>query len=227
MMADREVPTSLQSWPPTRREISPALASLGLDRQMSRQWKWCKARGREAETEILRGLLEKYVDALMLFVLEGKDGDELVTPPRQTIPITNLNMVTQLCKQIDIALVDRDELTDAATLEAIFIYAATWSCGAAILENIVVQDRTRFDKLLKSLSGLNSSDGQSVPLSNVPQKSLFDYYLDIDAAMDSSPEVSRSYEELDPKTIYKRRKKRREDDKNLASASDCRVLLQC
>ena len=143
-------------------------------------WKWCKARGREAETEILRGLLEKYVDALMLFVLEGKDGDELVTPPRQTIPITNLNMVTQLCKQIDIALVDRDELTDAATLEAIFIYAATWSCGAAILENIVVQDRTRFDKFLKSLSGLNSSDGQSVPLSNVPQKSLFDYYLDID-----------------------------------------------
>ena len=123
--------------------------------------------------------MEKYVDALVLFVLEGKDGDELVTPPRQTIPITNLNMVTQLCKQIDIALVDRDELTDAATLEAIFIYAATWSCGAAILENIVVH-RTRFDKFLKSLSGLNSSDGQSVPLSNVPQKSLFDYYLDID-----------------------------------------------
>ena len=91
--AHPEVPTSLQSWPPTRREISPALASLGLDRQMSRQWKWCKARGREAETEILRGLLEKYVDALVLFVLEGKDGDELVTPPRQTIPITNLKSV--------------------------------------------------------------------------------------------------------------------------------------
>ena len=42
--------------------------------------------------------------------------------------------------------------------------------------------------------------------------------------MDSSPEVSRSYEELDPKTIYKRRKKRREDEKH-APASDNYILL--
>ena len=46
-----------------------------------------------------------------------------------------------------------------------------------------------------------------------------DYYLDTDAAMDSSPELSLSYAEVDPKTIYKRRQRRRRKDQSAVVSS--------
>jgi len=44
----------------------------------------------------LCSLFEKYAEPAVEWVLEGVDGDELVKRPKQSVPRTNLNMITQV-----------------------------------------------------------------------------------------------------------------------------------
>ena len=102
-------------------------------------YRWLKIRGREDESAMLRDLMDKYVKILVEFISDGLYDNELVTKPRQAVPQTSLNLVTQLCNQIDCAIAGQDETTDAQFLEAVFIFAIVWSFGATIVENVAVQ----------------------------------------------------------------------------------------
>ena len=44
----------------------------------------------------LHSLFEKYADPGVEWVLEGVDGESLVKRPKQSVPRTNLNMITQV-----------------------------------------------------------------------------------------------------------------------------------
>ena len=143
-------------------------------------YRWLKLRGREDESAMLRDLMDKYVKPLVDFIQDGIYDNELVVKPRQAVPQTSLNLVTQLCNQIDCALSGQDETTDSQFLEAIFIFAVVWSFGAIIVENVVVQDRTRFDKILKELAGISTGSGATVPINQLPSAPIYEYYLDLE-----------------------------------------------
>lgn len=48
----------------------------------------------------------------MDYVLEGIDAGELVQKLKLTIPVTNLNLITQLCHLLDTLLLDSGHYTD-------------------------------------------------------------------------------------------------------------------
>ena len=59
-------------------------------------WTWLNGRTKTVEQDILRGLFDKYAVPAVDWVLEGVDGEELVRRPKQSVPMTNLNMITQV-----------------------------------------------------------------------------------------------------------------------------------
>lgn len=62
--------------------------------------------GSADEAESLRDFMEKYVQKCIEFVLEGVTDDTITKPLQQTIPLTNLNMATQLCTLLEVILGD-------------------------------------------------------------------------------------------------------------------------
>ena len=64
-------------------------------------WTWLTSRVDEEERDVLKGLFDKYADCCIDWILEGVDGEELVKRPRQTIPITNLQMIKQLSSMLE------------------------------------------------------------------------------------------------------------------------------
>lgn len=57
-----------------------------------------------------------------------------VRKPKQTIPVTNLNMITQLCNLLDVTIEDHPRMGDPQILEALFIFCVVWSLGACIVQ---------------------------------------------------------------------------------------------
>ncbi|GMH41526.1 hypothetical protein BSKO_09436 [Bryopsis sp. KO-2023] len=150
--------------------------NLGYDPYI---FSWLNKRQNEQERENLKLLFEKYVGACIDWCLEGVDGDELVKKPRQIIPATNLNMVTQLTNFLDIFLAEHAEATkDTQILEALFLYCIVWSVGALLIEKPGIEDRHRFDLFLKNLCGFGLVDGERVSASQLPSRSLFEYKFD-------------------------------------------------
>ncbi len=78
-------------------------------------WRWLNARAasKPEQAEPLRQLFEKYVIPCVEWVTEGADGMELVKKPKQSVPHTALNMVTQLCSLLDATLVDHPKMQDS------------------------------------------------------------------------------------------------------------------
>jgi dynein heavy chain len=66
----------------------------------------------------------------------------------------------------------------AQTLEAVFIFCLVWSLGAAVVQKGSVQDRDRFDKFVKNLTGLGQADTDTLPATQLPAKSLYEYCFD-------------------------------------------------
>lgn len=77
--------------------------NLGLD-------DWCTWKCRPDEKELLREFFAKYAKTCIDFVLEGLEDDVITKPLMQTIPLTNLNMATQLCKMLQVILTDELEI---------------------------------------------------------------------------------------------------------------------
>eukprot|EP00959_Pyramimonas_sp_CCMP1952_P468589 9493489-Pyramimonas_sp.AAC.1 len=67
--------------------------------------------------------MEKYVQATVEFVLEGIEDDQITKKLKQTVPYTNLNMVTQLCYLLEALLKEEKNITDTAVLEAVFVFS--------------------------------------------------------------------------------------------------------
>ncbi|KAJ7569126.1 hypothetical protein O6H91_01G062100 [Diphasiastrum complanatum] len=142
-------------------------------------WKWCNSRTSSEEAGNLRDLMEKYVKKSIEFVLEGIEDDEITVPLQQTIPLTSLNMVCQLCTLLDSILKDDKLVTTPQSLEAVFIFCIIWSIGAGIVQSSVVQNRDRFDKFIKGIALIGTSSGDPLPPNQLPVESLYEFCFDI------------------------------------------------
>lgn len=68
------------------------------------------------EADWLREMMEKYVKPCVDYILEGIVENEITSPLQQTIPLTNLNMVTQLCSLIEAILKEDVKMTTKQVL---------------------------------------------------------------------------------------------------------------
>ena len=141
--------------------------------------KWLNSRPKE-ETDFLKPLIGKYLDKCINFVLEGVDGELLVKKPKQCVPLTNLNLSSQLCTMLELLMTEERKITDASVMESLFIYCIVWSVGAALVQNSLQPDRERFDKFVKLLSGLATNESENVPATSLPAASLYEYWFNID-----------------------------------------------
>lgn len=101
-----------------------------------------------------------------------------VRKPKQTVPVTNLNMITQLCNLLDITIEDHPRMADPQVLEALFVFCVMWSIGACVVQRPDAADRDRFDQFLKRLANMSMVDGERVSATQLPAKSLFEYCFD-------------------------------------------------
>eukprot|EP00899_Mesostigma_viride_P018540 jgi/Mesvir1/26688/Mv20468-RA.1 len=143
--------------------------------------KWCNGRANQAEADVIRTLSTKYVQATLDFVLEGMEEDVISRRLKQTVPMTNLNMVTQLCTMLQAMLTDERNVSDPQAIESVFVFCLTWSLGAAVVQGGGVHDRDRFDKFVKQVSNLATTDAKFVSPSQLPYKSLYEYMFDLEA----------------------------------------------
>eukprot|EP00756_Hemistasia_phaeocysticola_P021124 Hpha_TRINITY_DN15757_c2_g7::TRINITY_DN15757_c2_g7_i2::g.37596::m.37596/K10408/DNAH; dynein heavy chain, axonemal len=142
--------------------------------------KWVASRSKE-EQDNFKELFDKYVRALKEFVLDGLDLDGGVTKaPKLAIPLTDCNMVKQLCLILQCMIRDTREPPEQRCLEGAFLFACVWSFGACIVE----EDRPRFDSILKQKSGQNlqpMDDLKPVSAGQLPdKKTLYDFCFSIE-----------------------------------------------
>ncbi|XP_019604311.2 dynein axonemal heavy chain 10 [Rhinolophus sinicus] len=118
--------------------------------------KWVNQIQNKAEQGDLQTLFEKYVpyliDMIMEGIVDGRQGEKLKT----IVPQTDLNMVTQLTKMLDVLL--EGEIEDPDLLECYFLEALYCSLGAALLDD----GRIKFDECIKRLASLPSADTEGV-----------------------------------------------------------------
>jgi dynein heavy chain, axonemal len=84
----------------------------------------------------------------------GEDG-AVEEPLALVIPISNLGLVKQLCTLLDATLTAETEYDDFDVLEGHFIFALTWSVGAAV----TAKDRPRFNTFLQGVAEITTSKG--------------------------------------------------------------------
>lgn len=66
-------------------------------------WRWLNGRAPD-HAAALAPLFEKYAAPAIAWVTEGADGEEIVKRPAQAVPLTALNLLTQLCGLLDATL---------------------------------------------------------------------------------------------------------------------------
>ena len=137
---------------------------------------------------------------------DEEEEDVIVARPKLSTPRTNLNVVHQLTSLIDSLFFEAsgslgDEgvegvkttatgeggdkggaaaiLGDSSVLESLFLTCITWSMGASMPRSTVTDERSRFDAMVKKLSGLPLSDNAVVPCSQLPASTLYDYFFDV------------------------------------------------
>ncbi|XP_076453104.1 dynein axonemal heavy chain 10-like [Babylonia areolata] len=140
--------------------------------------KWVAARSNKQEREDLNRLYEKYVPLLIDMVVEGIQDGRQGEKMKTIIPLTNLNMVTQLCMMLNALLVK--EVPEPDELEAYFLQALYWSVGAALLED----GRSKFDAYTKYLASANmlQDEGAVAGPGELPgYASLYEFFWDGEA----------------------------------------------
>ena len=172
-------------------------------------WTWCNKRVNQEQAQTLRKLMSKYVDKCVDFCMEGIEGDVIGKAPQQTIPQTNLNLVTQLCNMLECMLADsapagdvaqeedkaaataadKDALpdkeddgvvVDPAVLEATFVFCLVWSLGASVIQKHGFNDRDRVDAFVKKLAGFSCKEGEGLSPTTLPKASLYEYRFDVE-----------------------------------------------
>ena len=117
---------------------------------------------KQHEADVLMNLYTKYVpksiDMILTGVVDGEMGQKL----QQVIPITNIDMVKQLCSLLD-AFLTKD-IVEAVDVEAIYIYCVIWSLGG----QLVGPSKVKYDQYVKRLAR-----------EALPEQLLYDVYYDI------------------------------------------------
>eukprot|EP01028_Stygiella_incarcerata_P003072 TRINITY_DN1583_c0_g3_i1.p1 TRINITY_DN1583_c0_g3~~TRINITY_DN1583_c0_g3_i1.p1 ORF type:complete len:4602 (-),score=1271.77 TRINITY_DN1583_c0_g3_i1:125-13930(-) len=146
-------------------------------------WKWLESRQNKQQVGILKGLFDRYVSPCITFVMEGVDTDGRIGKRcKLAMNFTDLNMVTQLCSLLDILLPEENVVLEPKALEAVFIYCMMWSIGGVLVE----EDRIRFDKFVKSHSGLLLMDNgenldRHVGSGQLPEReTLYEYIFNLE-----------------------------------------------
>jgi dynein heavy chain len=57
-----------------------------------------------------------------------------VRKPKLAVPVTNLNMIAQLCSLLDACMTDNARTGDPQIMEALFIFVTIWSVGACVVQ---------------------------------------------------------------------------------------------
>ncbi|XP_075256614.1 dynein axonemal heavy chain 10-like [Convolutriloba macropyga] len=112
-------------------------------------WKrWVEARPNPTEKEDFERFYDKYVPGLIAFIIEGIVDGRQGEPIKPIIPLTDLNLVIQLCQMLD-AIVPKD-VQDPAELEMYFVEAMYWSIGGSLME----EGREKFDNQIKYMAAM-------------------------------------------------------------------------
>ena len=106
----------------------------------------CVEGSKEHEKDLLLELFDKYVPKCIDYVLEGVVDDEVHDRLVQTIPVTSLSMVKQICSMLD-ALLHEGHIEARDDLEGTYSFSVLWSVGGAL----VGASRQRFDAFLKNV----------------------------------------------------------------------------
>ncbi|XP_070572584.1 dynein axonemal heavy chain 10-like isoform X2 [Ptychodera flava] len=157
--------------------------------------KWLNLRQNKNEQQDLKRFFEKYVPSCMDMIIEGivdgKQGQKMKT----IIPLTNLNLVTQLSYMLDSLITS--EITEPDILECVFLQALYWSLGACLLED----GRVKFDgyvKYLASMASVQDDDKTLAGAGELPANhpTLYEYFFD-------QEEVKwKPWESLVPKYVH-------------------------
>jgi dynein heavy chain len=116
----------------------------------------------QAAADLMMNLYEKYVPKSVEMILAGMIDGEMGQRLKQVIPITNIDMVKQLCSLLD-AFLPLD-IVDPMDIEHMYIYTVIWSLGAALVGSA----RAKYDAFVKKISRESLPDGL-----------LYDYFYDI------------------------------------------------
>ncbi|XP_064619187.1 dynein axonemal heavy chain 10-like isoform X2 [Lineus longissimus] len=137
--------------------------------------KWVNSRATKQERDEMARLYKKYVipcvDMIIEGVVDGKQQEKMKT----IVPLTNLNLVTQLASLLD-SLITK-EIPEPDVLEAYFLQALYWSVGGALLED----GRVKFDNYVKYLASLSATNDESQlagPGELPGTNSLYEYFWD-------------------------------------------------
>ncbi|CAJ1332260.1 unnamed protein product [Effrenium voratum] len=127
--------------------------------------RWQRLKQTEKLRESLEDLYEKYVPHLILYIFEGRQGDQIGQPLSGFIHRSSMGMdsVVQFTRLFD-SIFD-EGTTPIDLVENIYIFCLTWSLGAHLDE----RGRIEFDDFIKKLA-------QKV----LPKQSLFDSNFDLE-----------------------------------------------
>lgn len=130
--------------------------------------KWAKSKHEVAEGlyDILMQLSGKYIEKCVSRIIDGKvDDGSFEAPLVNATPRTGLNLVTQLCKMIDILITEENVPQEIEIIEPVFVFAMLWSLGSTL----TADDRNKFENFLSKFVE-----------TKMPSKDYFNYYWDKD-----------------------------------------------
>lgn len=91
-------------------------------------------------------LYDRYVPRCIDLILSGMVDGEMGQKLKQVIPITNIDMLKQLCSVIDAHL--SLDIVDPVDIEYLYIYSCVWSLGAALVGSARIKLDGRMYKYL-------------------------------------------------------------------------------
>jgi dynein heavy chain, axonemal len=107
----------------------------------------------QSSADVFSNLFDKYVPKSIDMILAGMIDGEMGQRLKQVIPISNIDMVKQLCSMLD-AFLPLD-IIDPMDIEHTYIYCIIWSMGAALTGGA----RSKYDAFVKKIAREALPDG--------------------------------------------------------------------
>ncbi|OAF67720.1 1-alpha DHC [Intoshia linei] len=142
--------------------------------------KWINLFTEKDDRNQLDFLYKKYVTVLIELIFEGVQEGDQCQPLKCIIPLTNLNLITQLTNVLDCLLNGNRSNVTNDSLEMTFIYALYWSLGASL----ITESQGSFDSHLKLLASMTEKSGEKdiCGIGELPTfyNTLYFYFWDVE-----------------------------------------------